>query len=214
MVNLFKFVSIYVIPLFILIPIITGIIKYKSLSFPLKLIFFLLPIYEGITVIESVQMIHHQQSKIYVDITSFIDFPVLSAFYILILNRKWKIPILIAAVAFALFWIADLFIEANSAMNSYPVMVENIFVMLYAIIYMNEQTKANIEASWGENSYNWINSGFFIYIASTLLLFAFYPLILKMHLNMTIFMMLFIINDAALLLQYILIAIGFNKCRQ
>jgi len=85
--------------------------------------------------------------------------------------------------------------------------------MLYAVIYMNQQTQINVEKRWSENSFNWINSGFFIYVASTLLMYTFYDLMLQMQLN-AIFLVLWIINDVTLGLLYILIAIGFNKCRQ
>jgi hypothetical protein len=214
MVSLFRLLSIYVVPLFILIPIIAGIIRYKRLAIPLKLIFYLMLFYALISTIISVRWIHHTPSKFYTNINSFVDFPLISAFYILILNRKWKTTVIIIAIVYALFWVADLFIEANSTNNIYPIIYESIFIMLYAATYMNQQTQTNIEKRWGENSYNWVNSGFFIYIASTLLMFIFYDLMLKIHVNMMAFLVLGLINYVMLALEYILIAIGFNKCRQ
>jgi len=209
-----RFVTLYVMPVLILIPIITGIIRYKHLTGPLKLIFYLMFVYALMISLGSVLLFHHKSSLIYTDITAFIDFPVISTFYILILKRKWRMPIIIIAIVYAIFWVADLFIEANSVVHVYPIIYESIFMMLYAIIYMNQQTQANIEKRWGENSYNWINSGFFIYVASTLLLFTFYNFMLRIHLNPVIFWILFIVNDVTLVLQYILFAIGFNKCKQ
>jgi len=213
MIHLFRLLSIYVIPLFVLIPIIAGIIKYKHLTIPLKVIFYLMLFYAVIAGIGSVQLAHHISSKIVADINGFIDFPVISAFYILILNRKWRIPVIIIAIVYAIFWVADFFIERNSPQNIYPIIYESIFIMLYAVIYMNQQTQINVEKRWSENSFNWINSGFFIYVASTLLMYIFYDLMLQMQLN-AIFLVLWIINDVTLGLLYILIAIGFNKCRQ
>jgi len=130
-----------------------------------------------------------------------------------ILNRKWKTPLLIVTIVYVVFWVADLFFEAKTPTNSYPIIFECIFIMLYAAIYMNQQTQANIETRWGDNSYNWVSSGFFIYVASTLLMFTFYNFLLKMQLSV-IFLLFFIINDITLILEFILIAIGFKKCRQ
>jgi hypothetical protein len=214
MVNLLRLLSIYVMPLLILIPIIAGIIKYRHLTTALKLIFYLMLFYAIMNGIGAVLLVQHKSAMIYTDITAFIDFPVISTFYILILNRKWRTPLLIVAIVYAIFWIGDQFIEANNTVNVYPIIYESIFMMLYAIIYMNQQTQTNVEKRWGGNSYNWINSGFFIYVASTLLFFTFYNLILKVHLNPAFFFVLFIINDVTLALQYILFSIGFNKCRQ
>jgi hypothetical protein len=214
MLETYKFIVNYIMPLFILIPVIAGIMKYRYLTLPLKFIFFLMIVYAVINGINSALMVQHQQSKLCMDILGLIDFPMLSGFYFFILNRKWRLPIIIVAAVYVIFWFIDLGLEANSPLNIYPSIFESIFVMLYAIVYMGHQTEANIERGWSENSNNWVNSGLLIYFASAFLLFAFYNVMLRMHVSIVVFIVLWTINNIAIITEFILFAIGFNRCKR
>jgi hypothetical protein len=213
MVPIFKFLSVYILPLSILIPVIAGIIRYKYLSLPLKVIFYLMIIYAIMNGVNSVLGSQHKWNNLSNDVLILMDFPMISVFYSMILSKQWKTPILVIAATYVVFWIADLlFIESIKGIYIYPAIFESIFIMLYAIVYMNQQTAANIDKSWSENSYNWINSGLLIYFASTLLMFTFYNTMLKMNLNVTVWIVLWSINDAALITELVLFAIAFKKC--
>lgn len=214
MVYIFKLIDVYIVPLFKFIPIIVGIINYKYLTKPFKIIFYFAIVSSLMDTLNSVMaIIFHQLSKPYVDLLAVLDFPLISAFYMLVLNKKWKTPIIILLIAYYLLWVADYwFIEANSPMNIYPLTLENVLIMFYAIVYVNQQTQTNIEIRWSANPANWVNSGFLISCASLVLLTLFYDLMLKMHLSEAVFTVLWEINSLCSVIQFILISIGIYKC--
>jgi len=216
MVSAFKFAGVYIIPFFEFIPVLVGILNYKYLNKPLKIIFYFSILYVLMDSLNSVMaVIFHQQSKPYTDTLAILEFPVISAFYMQVLNKKWKTPIIILLAVYYLLWIADYwFIEANSPMNVYPLALESILIMLYAVVYINQQTQTNIEEQWSTNPINWISSGFLIYCASYVLLTLFYNLMLEKHVNLSFFIFLWKINTLAAVIQVILISIGIYKCRQ
>lgn len=216
MVYILKLIDVYIVPLFKFIPIIVGIRNYKYLTTPLKIIFYFAILSSLMDTLNSVMaVIFHQLSKPYVDTLAILDFALISAFYMLVLNKKWKTTIIILLTLYYLLWIADLwFIEANSPMNIYPLTLESILIMFYAIVYMNQQTQTNIEVQWSVNPVNWINSGFLIFCASLVLLTLFYDLMLKMHLSEKVFVVLWEINTLCSVIQFILISVGIYKCRQ
>lgn len=216
MVHVLRFLVVYVVPFLEFIPVLVGILNYKYLSAPLKIIFYFALLYATMDSLNSVMaIIFHQQSKPYVDMLAVLDFPFVSAFYMLVLNKKWKTAIIILLVAYYLLWIADYwFLEVNNPMNIYPLALQSILTMLYAIIYMSQQTQTNIEEQWSTNPVNWVSSGLLIYCASAVILTLFYDLMLKMNLSMTVFTILWGINTLAMVVQFILISIGIYKCRQ
>ncbi|MGN6180030.1 MAG: hypothetical protein ACTHNW_12660 [Mucilaginibacter sp.] len=159
-------------------------------------------------------IIYHQQSKPYVDTLAVLDFPFISAFFIQVLSKKWKTTIIIFLIVYYLLWIADYwFLEKNNPMNIYPLALQSGLTMLYAIVYISQQTQANIEEQWSTNPINWISSGLLIYCASAVILTLFYNLMLKVNLNVTVFIILWEINTLAIVVQFILIAIGIYKCK-
>lgn len=216
MVSAFKFADVYIIPFFELIPVLVGILYYKHLSKPLRLIFYFAILYVVMDSLNSVMaIIFHQQSKPYTDTLAILELPLVSAFYMQVLSKRWKTPIIILLVAYYLLWIADYwFIEPGSPMNVYPLAFESMIIMLYATVYMNQQTQTNIEEQWGANPINWISSGFLIYCASYVLLTLFYNLMLEKHVGLTFFIILWEINTLAVVIQSVLISIGIYKWMQ
>jgi hypothetical protein len=216
MVAAFKFAGVYIIPFFELIPVLVGILSYKYLNKPLKIIFYFTILYVVMDSLNSVMaVVFHQQSKPYTDTFAILELPFISAFYMQVLGKKWKAPIIILLVVYYLLWIADLwFIEPDSPMNVYPLALQSILIMLYAIAYMNQQTQTNIDEQWSANPVNWISSGFLLYCASCVLLTLFYNQMLEKHIDLTLFIILWEINTLAAVIQVILISIGIYKCRQ
>jgi len=215
MIQVFKFLAVYVVPIFEFTPVLVGILNYKYLNTPLKIIFYFTLLYALMDSLNSVMaVIFHQQSKPYVDTLAVLDFPLISAFYMLVLSKRWKSAIIILLIAYYLLWIIDYwFLEKNNPMNIYPLALQSVLTMLYAIVYMSQQTQANIEEQWSTNPVNWISSGLLIYCASAVILTLFYDLMLKVKLSLTVFTVLWEINTLAIVVQFILIAIGIYKCR-
>jgi len=216
MTAVLRFLVVYIIPFLEFIPVVVGILNYKHLSTPFKIIFYFALLYATMDSLNSVMaIIFHQQSKPYVDMLAVLDFPLISAFYMLVLNKKWKRTIIILLTVYYLLWIVDYwFLEVNNPMNIYPLALQSILTMLYAVIYMSQQTQTNIEEQWSANPVNWVSSGLLIYCASAVILTLFYDLMLQMNLSITVFNVLWGINTLAAVVQFILISIGIYKCRQ
>lgn len=211
-----RFAAVYIVPIFELIPVLIGILGYKYLTRPVKLVFYFAILNVVMDSLNSIMAVFfHRPSKPYVDTLAILAFPLISVFYMLVLSKKWKVPIIILLGIYYLLWITDYwFIEPDNAMNVYPLALESILIMLYAMVYINQQTQTNIEEQWSANPINWISSGFLIYCASSVLLTLFYDLMLKMNLSITVFSVLQEINTLAAVIQIILISIGIFKCKQ
>jgi Ca2+/Na+ antiporter len=82
-------------------------------------------------------------------------------------------------------------------------------LIVYSMLFILKQN--NEEQNWGDNIYNWINAGILLYLASCLFMFIFSNYLLSAgdHINKIVWG----IHDTILIIEYILFAVGFYKCK-
>jgi hypothetical protein len=102
-----------------------------------------------------------------------------------------------------------LFIQNKIEFNTYTRPLEAIMIIVYSMLYILNQS--NDEQDWGDNIYNWINAGILLYFASCLFMFisSNYLLNAGKHINRIVWGA----HDAILVIQYVLFAVGFYKCK-
>jgi hypothetical protein len=203
---------IYIVPCCLLIPLITGFIKYKFFDTTAKIAFWYL-LYMGIAnAINMFLSARRMNDSLLFNITTPIEFVFVSFFYRDIF-RGWNRTILWIICIFTLFCIIDFFViqAGNNVINSYSSGIENFLIASYAVTYFNQQSVIDHDDRWSNNSINWINIAFLIYCSSGICMFVFVNYLTKAgaqvnHIVWSVF-------DIILIIQYLLFAVGFYKCK-
>src|ERR1700761_1369107 len=103
MVTALRFAAVYIVPIFELIPVLIGILGYKYLTRPVKLVFYFAILNVVMDSLNSIMAVFfHRPSKPYVDTLAILAFPLISVFYMMVLSKKWKAPIIILLVIYYL----------------------------------------------------------------------------------------------------------------
>ncbi|MBB5395735.1 small-conductance mechanosensitive channel [Mucilaginibacter sp. AK015] len=207
---LYLFYVMYFVPATILIPVLIALKNYKALTKPLKVIFWFL-ILSGLSNLVNLILIafHHFTAHL-LSIYTIIEFFFLSLFYSCFSAKKYQNMMYVAIAVFTILCIVNfLFIQNKIEFNTYTRPVGAIILIIYSLLYISKQN--NEEGNWGDNMYNWINAGILIYLASCLFMFIFsnYLLNAGQHVNQVVWS----VHDTILILEYVLFAVGFYKCK-
>jgi hypothetical protein len=202
-----------IVPATILLPIIMALLNYRFLSRPLKIILGFL-LFSGIVNLMAVMMAHRGISNLLVfHIYAIFEFAFISWFYKLYFKGRVAkiIPILIGT--FTILCIINVcFIQNYIVFNTYTRSLEAILIVGYGILFFSKQGALDNDFSWGEFSLNWINVGILIYYSGSFFTFIFSNYLL-VAVSQRINIIIWNVVDTLLLLEYVLFAIGFYKCR-
>ena len=202
----------YIVPCCLLIPLVTGFIKYKFFDTTVKIAFWYL-VYMAITsAINIFLCARHINDSLLFNITTPIEFAFVSFFYRDVF-RIWNRTILWIVCIFTLFCLIDFFViqAGNNIINSYSSAIENFIIAGYAITYFNQQSVIDHDDRWANNSINWVNIGFLIYCSSAICMFVFVNYLSKASFQVNL--IVWSVSDTILVIQYILFAVGFYKCK-
>ncbi len=138
------------------------------------------------------------------------EFLFISLFYSCFYGRKNRNIIYTIIGVFTVICIINyLFIQNKIEFNTYTRPLEAIMIIVYSMLYIFKQN--NDEQNWGDNIYNWVNTGILLYFASCLFMFVSsnYLLNAGKHINRIVWGA----HDTILVIQFILFAVGFYKCK-
>ncbi|RVU00152.1 hypothetical protein EOD41_14425 [Mucilaginibacter limnophilus] len=200
----------YVSPLSVLLPIIAGLVYYKYLGTAQKIIFYYV-LYSAFSNGTNIYMVRvlHKTSVIPFAVGSIGWVALISSFYAVVFKGNLSRAIYIITFLFSVFAVTNvLYIQTHHQFNTYTVTLNAIIVLVYAMIYVYRQNAVDIDASWGSNSLNWINTGFLLYYSTALMMYITFALITYEIANIT-----FAIHNTALITMYVLFVIGFKKCK-
>ncbi len=201
-----------VIPGSVVIPIFTALFNYRFLNTQLKIIFAFI-LFSGIVDFVSIILAEHNIPNLSIfHIYTIFEFAFISWFYKIqfkgIANKI--IPVLI--IVFAILCIINfIFIQYKIEFNTYTRSVEVIIIIIYCILYFANQSKIDNNYNWSSISLNWINAGILISYSSSLFTFVFsnYLLTAGKQINNIVWGS----YGTIVILEYILFAVGFYKCR-
>jgi hypothetical protein len=200
----------YIVPITILIPVLIALKNYSFLTNPLKTIFWYL-IFSGTANVINLTLISlHYYTATLFHIYTIFEFLFFSLFYSQFYSKKHQNTIYIIISVFTVLCIVNyLFIQNKIEFNTYTRPLEAIMIIVYSMLYILNQS--NDEQDWGDNIYNWINAGILLYFASCLFMFisSNYLLNAGKHINRIVWGA----HDAILVIQYVLFAVGFYKCK-
>jgi len=208
-----KTFSSIIVPLFILVPIITGLIKYKILPFNFKILWFYLIVTAVINTAATITgRVFHSNNMPFFHLFTLLEGLMLISFYKYLLRedkRKWFIYL---QVTFAMICILTaLFFQSIYLYSSYTRYTESIICILFALNYFARLATMDIKPLTLPAFY--FNTGIFLYFSGSFILFIFSNLILQ-KLSPSTMLIFWTGHSTLVLLMYILFSIGFIKCKK
>lgn len=201
-------------PLCILIPIITGLIKYKALPFNIKLIWYYLVLTALINTAATILgRVYHLNNLPLVHLFTLVEGLMLISFYKYTLDsnkkNRWYSFLLIAFLAVCV--INALFLQSIYTYSSYTRYAESIICMLFALNYFAKIAALELKPLKLADFY--INAGIFLYFSGSFILFIFSNMI-TYKVSLSNFLIIWNIHATLFVMMYLFFSIGFILCKK
>ncbi|RFZ90303.1 hypothetical protein D0C36_21125 [Mucilaginibacter conchicola] len=206
---MFVFYATYIVPASALIPIFIGLNNYRFLPAAFKI---LLAFVIFGSLFNLLMIIIASKGYYTVKLMSFytaMEFAFIAAMFSRIFDKKWRVSIYILVAVFAaLCTFNQVFIQNKIEFNTYTRPIGALIIVAFCMAYTIKNS-SNLRP-WAADSFNWVNTGILIFYAVGFFMFVSYNFFLKRTLFSDIIWGLI---DTILIIEYILFAIGFSKCR-
>lgn len=204
----------YIVPASILIPLFIALFNYKFLDKPLIIIVLFL-IGSAIFNLVGIVMANYAIPNLWVfHFYNIFEFALVSWFYNALFKYKFnKVIFILIAILTVLCLINLIFVQKNMQFNTYTRSLEAIIVIGYCIVFFNQQSQRMDEYNWSAESFNWINVGFLVYFAGTFFTYLFSNYLVLGN-DRKISRIIWTVQDTILIIEYLLFAVGFYKCRK
>jgi hypothetical protein len=204
----------YIVPATVLLPLIVGLLNYGVLDRASRMAFFYIVIS---CLVNTASVIMAEKSINNLPVLHV--YTVLELVTVLLFYREaFKRPSVkkIIAGIIILFVVLSVlnssFIQPLKTHNSYTRSLEAILIIIFCIAFFFTKLD-NAQAILPSGALTWINTGWLLYFSSSLFLFIAANLMLKQG-NRQINVLIWDIHATLVVLMYVLIAIGFGKCRK
>jgi hypothetical protein len=144
------------------------------------------------------------------------EFLMLSYFYLQVLRDKTaRLVLRCLLIIFPLFCIVNfLFFQSINRFNTNTRPIEALIIMACSLAYFSETN--DTATKWSQIPVNWVNTGLLLYFSGALFIFSFSNVTenfmsKKYH---AIYFLMWNVHATLVLSMYLLIAIGFSKCRK
>lgn len=200
-----------VAPSFIMVPIITAITRYRSLSREGNILFVYLIVDMIVSILSSILAYHHLRNTPLYHIATIVDTVILLYFfYSIFQNRLFSKYLKGMMVIFPLAGILNiLFIQHIFEFNSYMLSFKSILIIILCFLYWWHYESETLRP-WTELPLHWIISGLMLYFSSAFILFTFSNLITSVA-SRNISLILWNIHASLSLIMYLMLAIGISK---
>lgn len=203
---------VYAVPLSLLIPLATALFVRGSLRRP----FWILVAYLFFSgSINLVAILNSTRNNLpWLHLYTCVEGTLLLLFYRAIQPVQWlrKLNTVLVLVFPLLCIINGLFIQSIYQFNSYVRPIEAILLIGNTIYYFWDDTAKRETGPWAANPFNWANAGFLLYFSGSLFQFIFSNVV-SATAGYTIKLLILDIHGALVLCMYMLMAIGFYKCK-
>jgi len=193
----------------VLLPLVIGLYKYRSLPTEYRIIVLYLILNGVISIITDVLASYNISNMVLFHLFTVIEMILFSVFFTRVTkNDNSKKNIKILTVAFLIFAIVNvLFWQDLSTYNSYTRSLEAILLIFYAILNLSNIFDASIQNYKLSEVNILIMSGILMYFASSLIIFIIYDVFFLT----TLATLIWNTHATFLLIMYILFAIGLWK---
>jgi hypothetical protein len=206
---MFEFYATYIVPATALIPIFIGLKNYRFLSPPFKLLLAFVILSSVFNLVALILVTKGYYTIKLMSLYSVIELSFIALIFNLVFDRKWQVHIYVVIALFAaLCTFNQVFIQNKIEFNSYTRPIGAFIIIAFCMAYTIKNS--NNEKAWASDSFNWINTGILLYYAVGFFMFVSYNFFLARNIFSEI---MWTLLDTALLIEYILFAIGFSKCK-
>jgi hypothetical protein len=147
--------------------------------------------------------------------TALESFLLLYYFKLIVLNKTTKSVIRILLLAFPLFCIINfLFLQSLYNFNTYTRPVEAIILVALCSIYWWQENEEDSEKPWGNIPNNWFVTGIMLYFAGAFFMFLLANYFITPEAIKKVKNIVWDTHATLVLIMYLLMALGFIKCRK
>lgn len=198
----------------IFLPLILAVKNYKSYTVALKYVTWYLVLSAATQVISFALWKMSRNNYPILHVYTLFEYFVILGFYSSVLEGIIsKLVTRVLLYTFLLFSVFDsLFIESIFLFNTYSRSIEALILITLAICWFIKIVGETEEERAGTQGINYINSGFFIYFSSSIIMFSYSSFIEKMSINSRL--NVWTIHTFLVVQLYILIFIGLWKAKK
>jgi hypothetical protein len=143
------------------------------------------------------------------------SFLLLYYFKLVIVNKSINSIVKVLLFAFPLFCIINfLFLQSIYNFNTYTRPVEAIIIISLCAAYWWQDNEGDTEKTWGNIPNNWIVTGIMLYFAGAFFLFLLNNYFLTGEINRKIRNIILDTHATLVMVMYLLMAVGFIKCKK
>ena len=202
----------YIVPLSVLIPVFTALLGYRCLTKSAKIILWFIIGSAIINLINIIWIELHGTGQLMFHIYGIFEFILLSWFYSTFFEKRGRNVVLIIAGLFTVACIINLlFIQKQDQFNAYTRSLGALLLIAYTLIVSYRQGNVDSKLSWADDYHNWFTTGILLYYCSSIFMFVFFNY--WSNASRALSQGIWIAHDTVLILEYILFAIGFYKCK-
>jgi hypothetical protein len=211
-----KFFMQFTVPLSILLPIFLGLVKYRRLRQPAKIILLYVivsAVANGFSII--ISKYGHMNNMPVVHVYTVVEILIIISYYKAVLEHGKKNNLyLFIAITFTVVSIVNaLFFQSIYLYNSYTRSLEAIICLLFAINYFAKSASTPSTHKVLKEADFYFNAGFFLYFSGALMLFIFSNFVIQ-NLKSHDYLIIWAIHAGLVLLMYLLFSIGFLLCKK
>jgi hypothetical protein len=196
-----------------LIPLFFAFKYYKHLITSHKIIFSFIAFTAVLNLVNTVLVMNGIRNLFMFHIYVGFEFAFVSGYFYTVLTGRVLRSIIPLVIIFELFCIINyFFIQKSVQLSTYTRAVESIIIIIYCLIFINRQSQTETPQSWGSLSLNWINTGILVFYSCSLFTFMFTNYFL--HAEKSITRIVWGTYDTFILIESLLFAIAFYKCRK
>ena len=205
-----------IVPACILIPIFIAVSRYNNLSACAKWLLYYLVFAATVNTTATILTWNKEPNlwllHIYTAVESFF---LLLYFKFIIQNKTVNSAIRLLIWVFPLFCIINfLFLQSFTNFNTYTRPVESIILISCSAVYWWQENEADAEKEWINIPNNWFVTGIMLYFAGAFFLFLMANFFLSPLALKTVRNIVWDTHASFLLIMYLLMAVGFLKCRK
>jgi len=202
----------YVIPLCIIIPLIIALVRYRFLTFPFKILFWFL-VFSGIAnAINTTLSSHHITTTTLFHVYTIFEFAFITWFFNIVFDKRWHYIMIGLVVIFTILCVINFFFVQNGVeFDTYTGTLEAVIIIGYAILYLIKENDTEQNVTWEQSGLNWIVISFLIYYGCGLFMFISSNYLL--HATRSVNIIVWSVFDTITLVEYLLFAMGFYKCK-
>ncbi|HEX7904282.1 MAG TPA: hypothetical protein VF487_10410 [Chitinophagaceae bacterium] len=200
-----------VAPSFILVPLITALIRYQYLSAAGRVLFVYLVVDAVVSILSSTLAYHHVPNMPLYHFATIVDTVLLLYFFLMVFaEKRWARYLIVCMFVFPLLAVLNLlFLQPLFSFNSYMLSLKSMLLIGLCFLYWWYYEPVAGKA-WKTIPLHWIISGLLLYFSSVFILFTFSDLIISIS-SRSISIVLWNIHAGLSVIMYLLLAIGLSK---